>query len=371
VVDTGEKGTSGGVTISTTNLNLTNGGRVDASTLGQGDAGVVDITATESIFINGSISRFRSGISANALNEDGNGGNVFVRTGQLTIANGGTIEATNFDNIRANNPGIGKPGNIFIEADNIDLADEARIEAATQSPTGESGIIDLRVAEDITLQGNSFISAQAVGEADGGNLTIDARFIIASPSNGVGNDLVAAADDGQGGDITLNAEEIFGLVETEEAIDDKTNAFNRNDNNDLDASSDVLGLDGTVNINTDGTNPVQGATELPSNIVEVEQITEQACQGNQATETKNGLVVNGKGGVTPPPDQPLTSQNLLINGEVTSAYPIPEPIETSKGKIQLARGIRVTKDGRVILTPYPTNNAGERIPEGRINCGRV
>jgi filamentous hemagglutinin family protein len=370
-VEIGAEGNAGGVTISTTNLNLTNGGRVIADTFGEGDAGIVDITATESIFINGSISRFRSGISANALNEDGNGGNVFVRTGQLTIANGGTIEATNFDNIRANNPGIGKPGNIFIEADNIDLADEARIEAATQSPTGESGIIDLRVAEDITLQGNSFISAQAVGEADGGNLTIDARFIIASPSNGVGNDLVAAADDGQGGDITLNAEQIFGLEETDEAIDNKTNDFSRNDNNDLDASSDVLGLDGTVNINTDGINPVQGATELPSNIVEPEQITEQACQANRTTETKNGLVVNGKGGVPASPDQPLTSQNLLINGEVTSASAIPKPIETSKGKIQLARGMRVTKDGRVILTPYPTNSAGERIPEGRVNCGRV
>jgi hypothetical protein len=82
-------------------------------------------------------------------------------------------------------------------------------------------------------------------------------------------------------------------------------------------------------------------------------------------------VINGKGGIPAPPDQPLTSQNLIVNGEITSAYAIPEPIETSKGKIQLARGIKVTKDGGIILTPYATNNAGERIPEGRINCGQI
>jgi hypothetical protein len=36
--------------------------------------------------------------------------------------------------------------------------------------------------------------------------------------------------------------------------------------------------------------------------------------------------------------------------------------------IQPARGIKVTKDGQVILTPYATNNAGERIPEIKRNC---
>jgi hypothetical protein len=69
----------------------------------------VNITATESIFINNFIPRFfRSGISANALNEDGNGGSVFVRTDHLTIENSGTIEATNFDNIGNDDlPGTG------------------------------------------------------------------------------------------------------------------------------------------------------------------------------------------------------------------------------------------------------------------------
>jgi hypothetical protein len=108
----------------------------------------------------------------------------------------------------------------------------------------------------------------------------------------------------------------------------------------------------------------------PASLIDSGQTTEQACQADRETAAKNGLVINGKGGIPAPPDQPLTSQNIFINGEIADAsYTTPKPIETSKGKIQLARGIKVTKDGQVILTPYPTNNAGERIPEGKINCG--
>jgi hypothetical protein len=61
-------------------------------------------------------------------------------------------------------------------------------------------------------------------------------------------------------------------------------------------------------------------------------------------------------GVTPSPDAPLNSEN--IGNENPPQASIPEPIETAQGKIQPAMGIKVTKDGRIILTAYRTNNAG-------------
>jgi large exoprotein involved in heme utilization and adhesion len=247
------------------------------------------------------------------------------------------------------------------------LVNTARIEAATQSETGESGEIDLQVAEDISLQGNSFISARAFGNADGGNLTIDARFIVAFPNNGNGNDLVATAEQGQGGDINLNAEQIFGL-ETRDAINGETGNFIRNNNNDLDASSDVLGFDGSVNINTSDINPVQGATELPSNIVEARQTADQTCSADRDGKATNGLAIAGKGGVPPAPDTPLNSENIISSEQNSAAFAIPQPIETSQGKIQPARGIKVSKSGKISLTAYRTNNAGERIPEIKPNC---
>ena len=324
------------------------------------------INVSESIFIDGFIERFRSGISANALNNDGSGGDVNVFTNQLTIANGGTIEATNFDNIGILDSGTGQPGNITIEANSIDLINAARIEAATQSETGESdsisGIINLQVAEDITLQDNSLISAQAFEEADGGNLNIDARFIIAFPNEieGNGSDIIANAENGNGGNITISAESLLGI--------DEGDAINNNQTNDIDIQSQT-GLDGTISIFTPDVNPVQKATELPNNIIAPEQTTAQACQANRELAAKNGLNIAGKGGVPPAPDLPLDSRNISINGKYNnSTSTIPQPVKTSQGKIQPARGIKVTEDGGIILTAYRTNNAGDRLPDESINC---
>jgi large exoprotein involved in heme utilization and adhesion len=204
-------------------------------------------------------------------------------------------------------------------------------------------------------------------------------------------DIRANAQQGQGGIITINTESLLGIQERK--LNPQTN--------DINASSDILGLDGTVNINTPDINPVQGATELPSNVIEAEQTTEQACQANREAAARNNLIINGKGGIPPTPDLPLTSQNIIVIGQYTDdtyitpqpvktsqvpltsqntiaigqytddTYTTPEPVKTSQGMIQPARGIKVTEDGGVILTAYPTNNAGERIPEGRVNCGQI
>ncbi|MGL5832596.1 MAG: filamentous hemagglutinin N-terminal domain-containing protein [Waterburya sp.] len=296
-----------------------------------------------------------------------------INTSNSSTGYAGDVKLNAPNEISIKNSGIfarGNFGRIFI-GDSIQPSqvtlDNSWLDASTAIDSG--GNITLEIANDLTLRNNSYISAEAFNDADGGNLTIDARFIVAFPSNGTGNNLVAAAEQGEGGTINLNAQQIFGLKEGQ-AIDDQRNLIENNDN-DVDASSGNPNLDGTVNINTDNINPVQGATELPNNVVEAEQTTEQVCQADRETEAKNGLIVRGKGGIPAPPDQPLTSQNLIINGEVTPASAIPEPIETSQGKIQLARGIKVTKDGQVILTAYPTNNAGERVPQGRINCGQI
>ncbi|MEY2834065.1 MAG: hypothetical protein RLZZ574_3325, partial [Cyanobacteriota bacterium] len=152
------------------------------------------------------------------------------------------------------------------------------------------------------------------------------------------------------------AESLFGIEER--SLNDSTN--------DINASSEFA-LDGSVNINTSDINPVQGATELPSNVVELEQNTAQACEAGRGT-ANNGLAIAGKGGVPPAPDTPLNSENIISSEQNSAAFAIPQPIETSRGKIQPARGIKVSESGKISLTAYRTNNAGERIPEIKPNC---
>ena len=164
----------------------------------------------------------------------------------------------------------------------------------------------------------------------------------------------------KGGNININADAVFGIAER--PLSDLTN--------DINASSEVSGLEGGVNVDTLDFNPLQGLIEIVTGIVEPEETTAQACEANREAAAKNDLNITGKGGIPPAPELPLDSLNVYVDGQNNdSASEIPKSIKTSQGKIQPARGIKVTKSGEVILTAYRTDNSGERVPEGKANCG--
>ena len=281
VINSTALGTAGDINIETDKLVLRDGSQITANTAGIGNAGNLTINARESIELSGATEDFRGGLTALAVGT-GNGGNISVNTNELTIKDGATVTASNFPSFENSTrpPGTGQPGDINIQANSISLQNEGRIEAKTQSEIGEAANINLTVAEDITLRNNSFISARALNNANGGNLTIDTDFIVAFPSNGNGNDIIASAERGEGGNIIINAESLLGIAEGA--------AIEGNNSNDIDASS-RFSLDGTVAINTPDINPIQGASQLPINIVVPEETTAQACQSKL-----NCSYINGK-----------------------------------------------------------------------------
>ena len=362
ILDRNATGNGGDLTIETQRLNIEDSAEISAITIGSGNAGSLNLTASESINLSGvTEDNGRSRIFASALEGSGNSGDVNIFTNSLNIEDGAVISVGNFpvsDNSTLS-PGTGQPGNLFIQANSMSLSNDARIVGTTQSSVGEGANITLQVAEDISLQDESFISAQAVDRGNGGNLTIDSRFIIAFPSGGSGNDIIASAEQGRGGNISINAEALFGIQERPLS----------NLTNDINASSQVSGLDGTIDITNPNIDPIQGATELPTNIVVPEETAQQACNSNREAAAGNGLNIVGKGGVPPAPELPLTSLNLANSD--TSTSDIPAPIETSKGKIQPARGIKVSETGEISLVAYRTNDAGDRIPEIKPNCDRL
>ena len=257
----------------------------------------------------------------------------------------------------------GQGGGIRVQTRSFSLDDNAQLSAAT--PLGLGGNINLSVDDILTLRNNSLISAQAFNNADGGNVNIDANFIIAFPNqiDGNGSDIIASAVQGEGGEIQINAQSLFGIEERE--------AIDNNQTNDIDASSE-FSLDGTVSINTPDLNPIQGVTELPSNIVEPEQTVAQACTTGRDSGVANSFVVKGKGGVPDLPTASLNSELITINGKSqansnNSGYAIP----TSQGDITPARGIIKTEDGQVILTAMPIAGNTSRTPNDSINCGDV
>ena len=385
--DTTMRGDGGDITINTNSLSLNNGAFIDASTFGVGNAGNINVNATESILISGSglipifnpdtqeieIINVRSGLYANGVMSNGNGGNINVVTSQLTIDDAGTIQAGNFDQFDSFSPGTGEPGNINIQANSLNLSNEARIVANTQAETGNSANINLEIADEIVLRNNSFISAEALNNANGGNLTINTNFIVAFPSNNNGNDITARAEQGMGGNINITAQALLGIEERTATPGNRTN--------DIDASSE-FGLDGNVTFNVPDTNNFQETAELSSNVFSAESVVEDACA---AGARASGLVLKGKRGIPPTPDSPLSAEVLLDNGKPikpnfsqlnqqqainNNTFQI-QPIKTSQGDIYPARGVIVREDGTAILTPYPTNNIATRTPEDAVNCHQL
>jgi filamentous hemagglutinin family protein len=399
-VESGAIGNGGVINLQANNLSLTNGAQIQTLVRqgqtfngqqfdpGNGIGGniiidvdeLVSVDGVSEVFqVNGINNSFNSLISSSLnFGATGRSGNININAGTLSLSNGGRLLSSSF--------GQGNAGNIRILANNIDLIDRGSIEAENRSTitteqTEQSDIdtIDLQVAEDITLDNNSFISARAFGEANGGNLNIDTRFIVAFPNGN--NNIIANANQGNGGNITISAESLFGIEERE--LDNLTN--------DINASSEQgAQFDGNVAITTPEVDAIRGATELPTNVVEVQQTTAEACAANPDTGKPNGLTVKGKGGIIPPPDSPLSADVLNIGGKITafSSPSVPlgkgeenavsshinpesaeiEPIRTSKGDIYPARGIIKTADGRVILTAYPTENIATRTPTPKPNC---
>ncbi|MEY4520408.1 MAG: hypothetical protein RLZZ499_3008, partial [Cyanobacteriota bacterium] len=180
----------------------------------------------------------------------------------------------------------GNSGGLKITTSNLFLTNEGLIAAGTLGK-GDAGLIDINA--DTLVLDNSVISAQAFNNSNGGNLKIDADVIAAYPNGN--SDIRASAEQGKGGNITINADSVLGIEQR--PLNDSTN--------DINASSNVFALDGTVNINTSDINPAQGATELPSNVVELQQNTANACEAGRGT-ANNGLAIAGKGGVPPAPD---------------------------------------------------------------------
>ena len=322
-------GDAGGIEITTNDLSLLNGGEISASTSGIGNAGFITVEARNILTKGLSSLGFASGIF-NTVEESGTGnaGGIKISANNLSIADGSQISVASF--------GLGSAGNLDIKVNSLDLKERGSLFAST--PIGTGGNITLQVDKNLTLQEKSTISALALENADGGNININAEFVIAQPNRR--NDIVASADEGTGGDINITTNTIFGLEER--------SSLPVNNTNDLDASSE-FGLDGTVEINELDINPTQGLEELPQEVIDVTRsVAQNLCQQGRGSE----FVVTGKGGNAPSPtqgrDRKLDDVDLVEPVRFSRAEGA-EDAETEEAEIIEAKGWIVNNRGMVEL----------------------
>jgi filamentous hemagglutinin family protein len=325
----------GDITINANQLDLSNGGKIVTSGEGGGNAGSINLNVTDDIILNNdnppTDSPFFEAILQDLALETG----LFANTVEGSTGNGGSI---------------------VVEANSIQF-ENGSISAATSS--GQGGNVTLNVEELVSLSNNSLISAESGSFGNGGNLNINTNFIVAFPNQN--NDIIADAQQGQGGNITIKAESLFGIEER--PLNDLTNDINA-------SSARGAQFNGTVAITTPDINAIQTETQVPNNLIESQQTTEQACQSDRINAAKNDLNILGKGGIPPEAIEPLQADNIIIDQKFAANYIPPEikPIQTDNGDIYPARGIIKTADGGIILTAYPTENIPTRTPIIKPNC---
>lgn len=351
-----------------------------------GDAGNIQLNVNKSIIANGintpadseieppgnSVLQQaigKTGILANTLlGSQGNGGNitigVFQQKGNSLILdkNQGTnnIIFENGGSINADSVGTGKGGTVEIRAINLNL-NQGEILASTnfeQVANIVSSEINLFVLNDLVLQNNSLISAEAMDNAMGGNVNINAGFIIAYPNSGSGNDILANADQGKGGNIKITTETLLGIKERQ--------AFINNNTNDIDASSN-FGLNGNIFLEAPDVDPTSSIIQLANTPIDAEAILGQnICRFEEEKIAKGSFfAITGRGGLM------TTAQDSLDNLDNVVQWTNREEIQVSNNNlvrvrqrslqeidpiIQQSQGWVKTSDGSVwLVSSFPKN----------------
>jgi filamentous hemagglutinin family protein len=429
---TSGSGAAGNIEIMAKQLIVKDGAQIVSGTLGSGDGGDITINTTHSIeiagfaFLNNEPEPFPSGISSttyaggrggdikietlgNFILKDlasviagaaslsfpdgqnqsatGDGGSIVIKAGNLVQIDGSALfaghitgKAGNIDIdtkfLQVSNGGVvfvsseqGQAGNLTVKANSLVL-DSGGLVANTQVSGAN---IVLQISEFLRMENESLISASASGNADGGNIRIDTPILLALPPTGSkGSDIVANALGGQGGNITINAQGVFGIKEGKafegsEQID--------NFSNDIDASSQ-FGPSGQVQINT-VTDPNQGLIEIPVTVIDPNSLVAQnPCKRGSESE----FTRSGRGGLPANPTQNLsddTTQVSLVEpasvqNRITvktqsqapatqTSINLPQPPEK---KIAPAQGWVYNDKGEVVLVAYnPTVTSPQRIKE--------
>ncbi|MGB3640271.1 MAG: filamentous hemagglutinin N-terminal domain-containing protein, partial [Rivularia sp. (in: cyanobacteria)] len=233
-------GISGDITLEDLNSLTLNNSKISASTV-NGIAGNLNISAAELIELTG-----KGGLSVQST-EGGIAGSVTVETSRLDIKDEARITVSSK---------LGQAGNLDITAENI-FINQGTLTAETGIGDGSEGAnIMLYIQDLLQMRNNSLISAAAFDTANGGNITINNSqgFVIGLPFEN--SDIIANADKGNGGDIDITTQNIFGLVFREQ----------NTSKSDITASS-KFGLNGQVTVDQLNVNPASGLIELPSTLV--------------------------------------------------------------------------------------------------------
>ncbi|MBR8836071.1 MAG: S-layer family protein [Stigonema ocellatum SAG 48.90 = DSM 106950] len=258
-------GHGGDINITTGSLSVTNGAQMVASTLGQGDAGNVNIKARDAVFFDGvGVDLFSSGVYSRVETKGiGQGGNVKVMADSLRVTNGAVI-TTSTD-------GQGQAGNVSIHArdvvfDGVGSFNPALSElnfrqysgafsAVKKNGMGEGGNVNV-TAQSLRITNGAELQASTFGKGKAGNVSINAHDIVLDGvgSNGFSSGVFSTVDKdavGSGGGIDITTKSL-SLTNGAELSSTSQGSNNAAGNINVTARSIGLNNKGVISADTQG-----------------------------------------------------------------------------------------------------------------------
>lgn len=226
-IDKGAVGKAGEINIQTRSLSLSDDAQIGAITAGQGNAGKILIQASDSVSLAGRLTGILSSVVSGAV---GQGGEININTGSLSLTDGAGISATTWGQGDAGNitvkadksivlvngqiqntvqeEAIGQGGKINIQADLLSLSEGAFIDSSLIGK-GSGGDIKVQVGS-LSLTGDSVLSASTFGWGNAGNILVRANNSISMNNSNIFTGVDSQAV-GQGGDISIQTR-LLGLT---------------------------------------------------------------------------------------------------------------------------------------------------------------
>jgi large exoprotein involved in heme utilization and adhesion len=296
-------GDAGDIQLDVDNLTMTDGAQIDVSSWegATGKGGDLTIFSSGSVSISGTDENGNSSALLSAVEGTGAGGTISVTTPVLSVMDGGEISTSTYS--------IGKGGNIILDTGMFDLLDGGAITAESTS-TGNAGNIDINVVNIFRAE-NSFVTTEA-SQAVGGNITFNGGDILLTENSEVTASV--ASGEGGGGDVTIHANSLVALEDSDiSARADQ--GFGGNiiinadvvlfsDDTNLDASSNIEGREGTVEVNSPIIDVSGGLVSLPETFLDAEALLPANCESKNP-EYISSFVVLTHEGLTSGPDRLL------------------------------------------------------------------
>ncbi|MBD3884907.1 filamentous hemagglutinin N-terminal domain-containing protein [Phormidium tenue FACHB-886] len=409
-------GQGGNVRISTGSLSLINGGIVTTATVGQGDAGHVNINARD-IQISGTapgytfslgevVNNFSelvpvdlpSGVTTSVRSRGvGNGGDVTITTGSLSVSDFGAIntnaqgrgnagniqirasDAVSFDGGNAistlDSSAVGSGGNIDITARSLTLLNGAQLSTSTRGQ-GDAGNVTVNVRDRISLAGSNLTTPSAIttrseagATGNGGRIDLTARSVSLTQG---GQLATTTASSGRAGNLAITATERVTIAGTNPAVTGRVPAsqdqtgtastsglYTNTEPNSTGRGGNIRVATGELMVEQGGRVVASTAGQGDAGNIRVRAMEEVTLSGTSLNGFSSGLLTNTEGGATGEGGTiRVTTPGLLVsNGAVLSARSAGSG---EGGEIVInADTVSLTRGGQLLTTASSSGDAGD------------